>query len=90
MASRPPVPARRRTGDIAAGLAELAEDAEWVERRDCLALLRIILAILQRGDPADIPTLRTAVKAHSQLYKKFYHAIPKLHEILASASTVHV
>ena len=45
----------------------------------CFDLLRIILAILQRGDPKNIPTLQTAMQAHHELYLKLYHPIPKIH-----------
>ena len=58
-----------------------AGDQEWADRRECFILLRIILVILQRGNIGDLPTLRSACRSHSELYKRFYHCIPKLHEV---------
>ncbi len=46
---------------------------------NCFDLLRIMLVIFQRGDSTDLPTLRTAMHAHHELYMHLDHRIAKLH-----------
>ena len=45
----------------------------------CFDLLRVMLAILQKGDLKDLATLRNATQMHHTLYRTLYHCIPKLH-----------
>ena len=42
-------------------------------------LLRVIICIFQRGDRHELPTLRSAMQSHHEVYAQLYHCIAKIH-----------